>query len=242
MVADLATRHDRKYLLAREDLPAVVKHLPCHLAILDIGDRRLLAYESTYFDTRDRSLYRDHVQGRRKRYKARTRAYRDTRDAMFEVKLKGGRGETVKMRMPYDYERRAELTDEGRRFLDLVIADTYGMTVPSLAPALSTSYHRTTLVDIERGARITIDVGLSWSNDAVTWRADDLALIETKDASGPGLVDAMLCSLGIRPLRVSKYCIGVALLDPTTPANPWSRLLRTRFGWTRQPAAAVPTT
>jgi hypothetical protein len=40
--------------------------------------------------------------------------------------------------------------------------------------------------------------------------------------------------MGIRPVRMSKYCIGVALLHPDMAANKWHRLLVRHFGWQRQ--------
>jgi hypothetical protein len=43
--------------------------------------------------------------------------------------------------------------------------------------------------------------------------------------------------MGVRSIGVSKYCVAVALLDRTLPANKWSRTLRTHFGWSRQVAA-----
>jgi hypothetical protein len=238
-VAELTTRHDRKYVVPRVALPEIVSRLPADLVVLEVNDRRLLSYESTYFDSVDLELYRAHVQGRRKRYKARTRSYFDTGDAMLEVKLKGQRGETVKMRLPYPFESRAELTPAGRTFIELVVAETYGDSVPPVVPVMTTAYHRATLVDLDRGTRVTLDIGLSWSAGAAVRRVDDIALIETKSASGPGPVDAVLRSLAVRPVRVSKYCVGVALLDASRPANAWNRLLRTQFGWAREPDATT---
>jgi hypothetical protein len=42
-----------------------------------------------------------------------------------------------------------------------------------------------------------------------------------------------LAQMGIRPVRLSKYCIGVALLNPDMAANRWNRLLVRHFGWQR---------
>ena len=67
--------------------------------MLDIDGRRVFGYESTYFDTPDCEQYRAHRQGRRRRYKVRSRSYVDTGLSMFEVKTKGLRGATVKHRM-----------------------------------------------------------------------------------------------------------------------------------------------
>ena len=101
-MAALTTRFELKYLVPLEACPGPLDRLPARLAALDIGGRRIFDYESVYFDTADLALYR-HAQGRRKRYKARTRSYCDTGDTMFEVKLKGRRGQTVKERLGHDY-------------------------------------------------------------------------------------------------------------------------------------------
>jgi VTC domain len=232
-VAQLTTRVELKYLVPLAGLPAFLQRLPAQLAVLDIGGRRIFDYESVYFDTEDLALYHHHVQGRRNRYKARVRSYCDSGDAMFEVKFKGRRGQTVKERLPYDYRRRGELTPEGSEFLDTVIAQAYGFKPPPLRPTLTTAYRRATLVDVDRASRLTIDVSLGWFDRRSSHRAEHLALIESKSLAGPGPADALLRSMGRRPVRISKYCLGVALLHPDTAANPWNRLLTRQFGWER---------
>jgi hypothetical protein len=233
-VAQLTTRVELKYLVPLAVLPAFLRGLPQELMALDIGGRRIFDYESVYFDTESFALYRNHVQGKRRRYKARIRSYCDSGDAMLEVKLKGRRGQTVKERLTYDFQRRQELTQEGRTFLDTVIAQAYGFTAPPLWPSLTTAYRRATLVDMERKSRLTIDVNLSWFDGETSRRADHLALIESKSLTGPGPADALLRSMGMRPVRISKYCLGVALLHPDLAANPWNRLLTRQFDWQRR--------
>ena len=185
-VAELTTRVELKYILPLAACPTFLHRLPDQLAVLDIGGRRIFDYESVYFDTERFALYHQHVQGRRNRYKARVRSYCDSGDAMFEVKFKGRRGQTVKARLPYDFRCRGELTPEGREFLDTVIAEAYGFTPPPLEPSLTTTYRRATLVDLDRASRLTIDVNLSWSDRVSSHRAEDLALIESKSLAGPG--------------------------------------------------------
>lgn len=229
-VAGLTTRVDRKYLVPIVTLPSLLDNLPEELAALEVDGRRMFTYESVYFDTDDFALYRQHVQGRRRRYKVRSRSYCDSGDAMFEVKLKGRRGETVKERRHHEYEHRQEMTPDARAFVESVVSAAYGLTVPSLHPMLTTRYRRVTLVDTEAPTRLTIDVALSWADSKGSHQADHLAMIESKSASGSGPIDAALRSAGVRPVRMSKYCLGVALLHPDTPANRWSRLLRQQLG------------
>jgi hypothetical protein len=231
--AELTTRVDQKYLVPLDVLPELLETLPPRLAVLSIDDRRLFDYESVYFDTERFALYHQHLQGRRKRYKARTRTYRDTGVVMFEVKLKGRRGETVKERLEYDEGGPRQLTGEGLAFLTDVVEQAYGLAVPPLGPRLTTSYTRSTLVDLDQQARVTIDLNLTWSDGRTRCAAEDLALVESKSRSGSAAVDVALAQMGIRPVRLSKYCIGVALLNPDMAANRWNRLLVRHFGWQR---------
>jgi hypothetical protein len=233
--AELTTRVDQKYLVPQGVLPELLAALPRHLAVLSIDERRVFDYESVYFDTECFALYHQHLQGRRKRYKARTRTYRDTGEVMFEVKLKGRRGETVKERVPYAAGGVGELTCEGLAFLTDVVDRAYGLPVPTLGPRVTTSYSRSTLVDLQQRARVTIDLDLRWSDGQTCCTATDLALVESKSSSGSGAVDLALARMGIRPVRLSKYCIGVALLNPDMAANRWNRLLVRHFGWQREP-------
>ena len=106
---------------------------PGSWAALEIERRRRFAYESVYFDTPDLLTYRQHLQGRRRRYKVRTRAYLDSGDCAFEVKLKGRRDQTVKARLPYPVAARAHLTVDAREFLADQLLTAYGQPAPRLA-------------------------------------------------------------------------------------------------------------
>ena len=100
-LAELQTRVDRKYFVPAEVFRRLIAELGGEIQVLDMGGRRTFGYESVYFDTPELSTYRAHVQRRRQRFKARTRTYTDTGLCMFEVKVKGARGETVKQRVPH---------------------------------------------------------------------------------------------------------------------------------------------
>ena len=100
-LAELQTRVDRKYFVPADVFRRMIAELAGELRVLDIDGQRTFGYESVYFDTPDLSTYRAHVQRRRLRFKARTRTYTDSGLCMFEVKLTGARGETVKERVPH---------------------------------------------------------------------------------------------------------------------------------------------
>ncbi|MDQ4086153.1 MAG: polyphosphate polymerase domain-containing protein, partial [Actinomycetota bacterium] len=228
--AALQTRVDRKYLVPVQDFRRLGAELT-GFQVLQIAGLRSFRYESVYFDTSSLALYRQHLQGRRRRYKVRTRTYVESGETMFEVKLKGHRGRTVKERMSHPVEERYQITPTARAFLDRLLAQEYGERAPDLAPSVTTTYSRTTFVDLAGGARLTCDVDLVCRAGAIRGTPGDHVLVESKADGAGGRADAVLRRLGVRPVSVSKYCVGVALLHPGVPVNPWHRTLRRHFDY-----------
>jgi hypothetical protein len=216
----------------------MIAELSGELRVLDIDGRRTFGYESVYFDTPDLATYRAHLQRRRQRFKARTRTYTDTGLTMFEVKLTGARGETVKQRMPYPTEHRAELTDQALAHLRTTLREAYHQDLPAgMRPTLLTTYRRTTFVARTGQARLTCDVGLVCRRGRhEVHDTGTHVLVESKSGGhGGSAADRILRDLGIRPASVSKYAVGVAALHPEVPSNPWHQTLRRYF----EPSPAV---
>jgi hypothetical protein len=230
-LAELQTRVDRKYFVPAGVFQRLIAELGGELRVLDIEGRRSFGYESVYFDTPQLSTYRAHVQRRRQRFKARTRTYTDTGQTMFEVKLAGPRGETVKQRLPYPAEHRADLTDEALAHLGTALCQAYHQDLPAgLRPTLVTTYRRTTFVSRTGDTRLTCDVGLVCRDGEHEVRDTGThVLVESKSSVGGGAADRILRDLGVRPATVSKYCVGVAALHPELPSNPWHQTLRRYF-------------
>jgi len=228
--ADLQTRTDRKYLVPATDFGRLIDSLGEGLAVLEIDGGRTFDYESVYFDTPDLRAYHDHAHGRRRRFKVRTRSYLDSGLCALEVKTEGGRGETVKERAGYAIEDRDRLTPAAR---DLAAAQIgSAATADALQLALVTGYARTTIVDLAGQSRMTCDVDLTFSSPDRTGAGSRSAvLVESKTAGAASRVDRMLWRMGHRPIALSKYCAGLAVLYPHLPANRWSRVLRRSFGW-----------
>ena len=236
-LAELQTRVDRKYFVPADVFRSMIAKLAGELRVLDIDGKRTFGYESVYFDTPDLTTYRAHVQRRRLRFKARTRTYTDSGLCMFEVKLAGTRGETVKHRVPHPAEHRAELTDEALAHLRATLREVYHQDLPSeLRPTVLTTYRRTTFVFRAGEARLTCDVGLTCLDLQHEVRDSGThVLVECKSSARRSAPDRILRELGVRPAAVSKYCVGVAALHPELPSNPWHQTLRRYF---EPPAAA----
>lgn len=231
--AALQTRVDRKYLLTADQFNQLISGIGHGFKILEIDNQRSFQYESVYFDTPAFGMYRDHLQGRRRRMKIRTRAYVDTDLCMVEAKFKGLRGATVKERMEYPLQARGYLNAQAQAFLAAQTYEHYGQELPAIMPVMQSNYQRATWVNPASQERLTCDVELVYGKPGAVVRGPQMVVVETKSANGRGIGDQVLAQLGIREESMSKYCLGMALLHPHLPANKWSRLLRNHFSWQR---------
>jgi hypothetical protein len=232
-VAPLARRVDRKYLVPVGDAARLVRALADSHHVLEIAGRRCTTYRSTYLDTGELRLCRDHLQGRRLRWKARSRLYLEDGLCRFEVKVRGARGETVKHSVDLDPSAYGGFGPTERAFIGTALGGDHP-AVPQLRPVLEIGYTRGTLVDLHAGTRLTIDHGVAGRpTDAATpvlaagTVAVDpgLVIVETKSGLRPGPGDRLLAGLGHRPLPLSKYATSAALLAPGIPDNHVRRLV-----------------
>ena len=225
--AALLTRVDRKYVLPAAALATIP--LTEGARVLQVDGRRTSQYRSVYFDTPGLASYLGAAHRRRGRYKVRTRTYADRGDCFVEVKTRGARGATVKHRQAHDGAEH-ELTDAAWTFATGALGPSRPIDGP-LRPTLATRYRRTTLL-VDGGrpgavARTTIDTDLVWV-DAETGDArplGPLVVIETKTGASPSVTDRLLWRHGHRPVRISKYGTGMAVLHPDLPMTPWRRVL-----------------
>jgi VTC domain len=231
--AGLLDRMDHKYVVPWETYAAVADRLADTHGVLEIDGVRTFEYCTTYYDTPDLDTYRDHVKGRRRRYKCRSRHYVDSGGCSFELKLKGLRGRTVKHRLAYDAGLHGSVSAEALEFVQRTVHEAYGRSPQQLRPVLHMRYRRTTLVDLRGCERLTCDTELRFHGDDGANGAlqDGVVILESKSRDGAGLADRLLHSLGNRPAEAcSKYCLGVGMTRPDVRANPFRPMLRQWFG------------
>lgn len=229
--AALQTRIDRKYVLPAEDVAVVLGLVEGPVEVLRIDGRERFGYHSTYFDTPGLDSFHLAGRGRRRRFKVRARVYRDSGDTWLEVKTRGPRGTTMKDRLPYDLADAGRLTPAAAEFVSRTLSARAvdRVAVADLAPALHTSYDRTTLLLAGDGSasRATIDTRLTWRRPGSRrlLATPGTVIVETKGGSAPSALDRALWRCRIRPSRVSKYGTGLAALDDDLPDLTWHRVL-----------------
>jgi VTC domain len=220
--AALLRRVDNKYAVRRGSLPELAPMLRDDHEVLEIDDRRQFAYRTTYFETPDLRCFVDHVEGHVPRFKVRTRVYEDSGDCVFEVKLKRGDGETDKRQLEYDVGDSERLTAAARECLDEALREA-GLDVPDeLGAGLRTSFRRITLAARGGSERLTCDDGvrLSSPHGRAAEQHPDLVLVETKTENGDGPADRALARIGVEPISLSKYRVGMSLVADTPGYGP----------------------
>lgn len=222
--AAMMSRIDRKYVVPMAAAYELLSMVPVGTRVLEIDGRREFGYRSAYLDTPDRHSFFTSGRGHRRRWKLRSRVYLDTGGCWLELKTAGPRGVTVKERIEHPDPEAHGLTAEGRAFAAPAIG---AQRAAALSLVLATTYRRTTLLLPGSGSRATIDVGLGWGSlgNGRSVERPGLAIVETKAGSTPSEIDRLLWSLGHRPVKISKFGVGMSALHPELPRLKWHRAM-----------------
>jgi hypothetical protein len=235
--AALQDRVDRKYLVRAGTAQALLEALAADHRVLSVQGRTAQAYSTVYLDSADLACHRAHLQGRRRRWKARTRRYLGSDLTRLELKTKGLRGRTVKRAVDVPVAAHGLADAAAHAFVDEGLRAAYGTGLRLvLEPVLEVRYVRTTVVADAGGERLTLDTDLEVrtpSGVLVGAMAADAVLLESKAGARPGRSDRVLRALGVREASCSKYCVGTALSRPDLPAAPWRPLLQSWFAVAR---------
>ena len=217
----LMNRIDTKYVTEEGTLGLILADAEqCGYRALVADGRKLSPYNSLYYDTAGLKMYRDHHNQRLVREKIRTRVYLASGKTFLEIKRKNNKGRTKK--------KRTEIApDLFGDFRSDAAADAYmeghsSYSPESVSPALETAFDRITLVNPDRTERLTIDMNLRFRNLRTGREAalGDGVVIEIKqDGRSGSAMKRILLDRRVKPLRVSKYCIGTALTDPDAKSN-----------------------
>lgn len=201
----LMNRHERKYTVSYDTLSTLLNDLKDDYYVLEIGDERVMPYESVYYDKPDFTLYTTHQNGKQNRYKVRSRTYALTGDRFLELKFKNNKKRTIKRRIPLNSGK--DIHDNEDFLVKHLPFSTH-----DLEEKIEISYNRITLVDKKKKERVTIDMDLSYSTENGDSTYNNLAIIEIKFEGNirDSIMNRALKSYRIKPLSFSKYCLGIS--------------------------------
>ncbi len=217
----LMNRTDRKYMASASQLEELLSRVADGYYVQQIEHNPVAPYRTLYYDTADLRMYTMHHNQKLNRQKLRVRTYRSTNTTFFEIKNKDNKKKTRKVRIPIDVSMfdRALRVPEVEQFVN----GNTPYPVDSLHECLENRFERITLVDKAMSERVTIDCGITFHNRATGIDADisKLLVIEVKHEVGAPMsnIERALHEMHILPRRMSKYCIGTALTDPSAKSN-----------------------
>jgi len=202
----LLNRQDTKFVLNKNQLAPFLEKIYDDYFILEIGGERLMDYESLYYDTQGKDLYLNHHNRRKNRFKLRFRKYVSSDLTFFEIKKKNNKGRTIKKRIVTKDIQEELLSDTNSFFKQEMKKSSEG-----LEPSLWIYFKRFTLADKTFTERATVDVALAYEVDGKKVAMDNLVIAEIKQTSysSTSIFVRALNDLGIKPFRISKYCLGM---------------------------------
>lgn len=211
----LMKRVDSKFLIAEKDLPSLLGSISDSYECLQIENKSLLEYQTTYYDTADFEFYKEHIRGRTKRIKVRIREYVESQLHFLEIKRKDNKGVTNKKR---------QKTHQVNDFIEGSQSD-YVNEVTGIESGLElklvNKFRRITLVNFKYKERVTIDTGLSFWNSKHAVDIPNLCIVEIKQprVNRFSPIFKTLKSMKYYPKRISKYCLGVSMIYDNVKKN-----------------------
>jgi hypothetical protein len=215
----LMDRTDMKFILSFDKLQPVIKALSDHYSILTINKLRVFSYRTDYFDTPKLDMFFDHHNGKLNRFKIRQREYLESHLSFLEVKFKSNKGRVIKDRIERTY------TDQNT-FSGFINKHT-PYNPEDLNLKLINRFNRFTLVDKSMRERVTIDFNLAFADNLHELWFRGLVIIEVKQnkADKQSVIFNVLKNNSIRPASISKYCLGMSMLNQTSKVNNFKKTI-----------------
>lgn len=220
----LMNRTDTKYIMSTDKLPLFLQLAQADYYVQEIGDKRVSSYHTVYYDTEDEAMFIAHQNGRRVREKVRVRTYQDSNQSFLEIKHKNNKGRTNKKRMPVD---NIEIGENEEASLFLSSNAWHELSV--LNKKIENNFYRITLVNRNKTERLTIDYNIQFRNlqTGLTAQIENLVIVELKrDGYATSPILYVLRQLNVKPVSISKYCVGSVMTNPQLKYNRFKEKLR----------------
>ncbi|MCQ2142819.1 MAG: polyphosphate polymerase domain-containing protein [Bacteroidales bacterium] len=224
----LMNRVDTKFLTTEETLEkALAMAAGEGYRILVTDGLRISPYDTLYYDTPELRMYTEHRRKKLTRKKVRVRTYVASGITFLEVKRKNNKGRTKKKRMEVPSGEMTDFRSDAAACAFLL--EKSGYAAGDIAPRLYTRFHRITLVNPEKTERLTVDMSLEFENFSSGMKVSlgPAVIIELKqDGLADSRIRHILNELRVKPARVSKYCIGTALAEPSARPGRFAEKIR----------------
>ena len=210
----LLNRTDTKFVIPKDLFVRILPILKENYKVLEIKNKRIAQYKTLYFDTDNFDFYKHHHNGWPNRYKVRMRKYIDSDICYLEIKNKR-KGRTLKNRIQIaDFEE--AMSETSLQFINDVIP--YEI---HLVKKIWNSFNRITLVNKIDKERLTLDIGLGfqWNEKKISLENVIIGEVKQEKVNRNSPFMKLIKENGVRPMRVSKYCIGAKLLYPELKNN-----------------------
>lgn len=226
-VVKLMNRVDTKYIASRSQLADILRMAQKDYFAQQIDGKRITQYDTLYYDTPELSMYIRHHDRHLVRQKVRIRTYVDSDGLTFlEIKDKNNKGKTKKKRIAVSDQGVLLHPDEE---VSAFMTKRCWYEWRELLPELRTAFSRITLVNKGKTERLTIDLNLVWSNvqTGIDKTYEDLVIIELKrDGNTYSPMLRIMNELRIKPMKISKYCVGTALTNESVKRNRFKAKIR----------------
>jgi VTC domain len=215
----LMDRTDMKFALSFDLLGGILLFLKDHYRVLTIDSNRVFTYQTDYFDTPELNMFFDHHNGKLNRYKIRQRKYIESDLNFLEMKFRNNKGRVLK-------ERIQRQVNDNKAFTRFVRKHT-PYNPGDLNLTIFNNFNRFTLVDNMMRERVTVDFNLAFSNSLQNLWLNGLVIIEVKQnrEDKSSVVYETLKRNSLRPASISKYCLGVTLLNSQSKTNNFKRTI-----------------
>ncbi len=212
----LMNRTDTKYWFHLSALPRLLQVIQNDYLILEINGMQQFPYTTTYYDTKDNSMYTAHHNGKLNRFKVRKRCYLASGLCFLEIKFKNNKGRTIKRRIVSD----SPVSSLSKMEMAFVTKHT-PFKGEALSPTLVNEFTRLTLVNKNFKERCTIDFNLQFQINQQSKKLSNVAIVEIKSdgkKTNSSLAKALQANR-ISTSGFSKYCIGRVFTDDTIKQN-----------------------
>lgn len=223
----LMNRVDTKYVCHERQLPAILAAAKEDYRVQEVAGKRIATYDTVYYDTEELEMYMRHHDQQLTRRKVRIRTYLDTGAEYLEVKKKNNRGRTKKKRIEIDgnlgcADSSSAPVNAQLEKIEQFVSKHTPYEWEKLRATERTAFERITLVNKEKTERLTMDFHLRFEAMVGQQSADlgPIVIIELKrDGLMPSKMQHILRDMRIFPMKISKYCIGVAMTIPQVKHN-----------------------